>query len=147
MPLQVDTESDDYRFYKTLNEDILLKPDKYNKWDMQFENGDIINVTGHESLKNGICIAIMTRFQELKNNKTYNDFGCRIHELIKANKSNMVMYKIQIFIEEVLLNMRRIRKINWINVEDSLDNDYAKYHVTFSVTSITDEIVEGELSL
>ena len=87
--LPCDFDDDDYRFYKTLNEDILLKPNKWNEWDMQFHEGDVVNVTGHDSLHNAICIAIMTRYQELKHNPLYSDFGCRIHELIKANKSEM----------------------------------------------------------
>ena len=144
MTLPVDYESDDYRFYKTLNEDIKLEPDDYNRWDMQFENGDIINLTGHESLKNAICIAIMTRYQELKHNTLYTEFGCRIHELIKANKSNMVLYKIELFITDVLEQMRRVQKVNWINIED--DYEYT-YRVYFSVTSINDEIVEGSVNL
>mgnify|MGYP000072837044 FL=1 len=32
--LKIDTESDDYRFFKTLNEDVKLKPDEYNRWDI-----------------------------------------------------------------------------------------------------------------
>ena len=110
--LPCDFDDDDYRFYKTLNEDILLKPNKWNEWDMQFQEGDVVNVTGHDSLHNAICIAIMTRYQELKHNPLYSDFGCRIHELIKANKSEMVKYKIELFVQDVLRNMRRVRKIN-----------------------------------
>ncbi|MDO5849320.1 MAG: hypothetical protein Q4P18_07280 [Methanobrevibacter sp.] len=144
--LPADTESESYRFYKSLNEDILLKPNEFNEWDMQFENGDVVNVTGYESLQNAICIAIMTRFKELKN-PLYADFGCRIHELIKANKSRMVEYKIELFITEVLTNMRRVKKINWIKVTDNPNNEFFKYLVEFSVTSIYDKIVEGEVNL
>ena len=48
--IPVDVEDEGYRFYKTLNEDIQLKPDEYNQWDMVFENGDIVNLTGHDSI-------------------------------------------------------------------------------------------------
>ena len=61
--LPIDYEDEGYRFYKTLNEDIELKPDEHNQWDMTFENGDIINLTGHDSLRNAICIAIMNRYK------------------------------------------------------------------------------------
>lgn len=142
--LYVDTESDDYRFYKTLNEDVQLKPNEFQKYDIQMENGDYVNVTGKESLYNAIVIAIMTRFNELKNNPLYVDFGCRAHELIKANKSEeMVRYKIEVFIEEVLGNMRRIHEINFIEI---IDDDHL-YKVNFGVTSIDDEIVNGSLNL
>lgn len=141
--LYTDFESDDYRFFKTLNEDVQLKPNEFHKWDIQIENGDYVNVTGKESLYNAIVIAILTRFNELKNNPLYMDFGCRAHELIKANKSEMVRYKIEVFIEEVLENMRRIHEINFVEVID----DDPSYKVNFGVTSIDDEIVNGSLNL
>ena len=137
-------ETDDTRFYKTLNEDVQIKQDEFARWDIQIQNGDYVNVTGHESLKNAICIAIMTRYGELYTNPTYNEFGCRIHELIKANKSQMVKYKIELFVTEVLEKMRRIQLINWIEIEESDINNYC---ISFSVTSINDEIVEGSVTL
>lgn len=145
--LPFDPESDDYRFYKSLNEDIQLLPDQWNQWDMQFENGDVVNVTGHDSLHNAICIAIMTRFNELKHNKLYKDFGCHIHELIKQNKSNMVLYKIEIYVQEVLDKMRRVQKTNWIKVTDNPHSEWHRYNVEFSVTSINDEIIEGTVEI
>lgn len=145
MTLAVNLESDDFRFYKTLHEDVLLKPDKYNKWDIQFYNGDWVNVSGHDSLKNAICIAIMTRYQELQEMSLYKNFGCRIHELIKENTSYMHFYKMELFIEDVLKNMRRIHKINEISVEENVDNEGFKHRISFSVTSISDELVEGSV--
>lgn len=144
MTLAVDFESDDFRFFKTLNEDVQLKPDEYNRWDLQFENKDYVNVTGKDSLHNAICIAIMTRYEELQNTPLYAGFGCRIHELIKANKSSMVSYKIELFVTEVLENMRRVQEINFVEVTD---DENAKYKVTFSVTSINDDLVEGSVSI
>lgn len=146
MVLPCDFDDDNHRFYQTLNEDILLKPNCWNEWDMQFQNGDLVNVTGHESLQNAICIAIMTRYNELQHNQLYSNFGCRIHELIKANKSLMVKYKIELYVNDVLKQMRRVKKINWINVTENTMEPY-NYYVTWSVTSITDEIVEGEVNL
>ena len=140
------TEDEGHRFYQTLNEDILLKPNKWNEWDMQFQEGDVVNVTGHDSLHNAICIAIMTRYQELKHNQLYSDFGCRIHELIKANKSEMVKYKIELFVQDVLRSMRRVRKINWIEITEKYSEPY-NYTVTWSVNSISDETIEGEVSI
>lgn len=144
MTLAVDFESDDFRFFKTLNEDVQLKPDEYNRWDLQFENKDYVNVTGKDSLHNAICIAIMTRYEELQKTPLYAGFGCRIHELIKANKSSMVSYKIELFVTEVLENMRRVQEINFVEVTD---DENAKYKVTFSVTSINDDLVEGSVSI
>ncbi len=142
--LPIDISSDDYNFYKTLNEDVHLKPDAYNRWDLQMENGDYVNVAGNQSLHNAICIAIMTRYGELKDNPLYEEFGCHLHELIKANKSPMVEYKIELFVIEILEKMRRILEVNWIEVTDSEDN---AYKITFNVTSINDEIVEGSVEI
>lgn len=143
--LRIDEDTDSYRFYKTLQEDIYLKPDEYNRWDMQFENGDLINLTGHESLRNGICIAIMTRLQELHHNKLYSDFGCRVHELIKANKSNMVQFKIELFIRDTLENMRRVKDIEELTVIDNPHDEYSNYEVFFHIRSISDELVKGKV--
>ena len=144
MTLPVDTDSDDYRFLKTLNEDVEVLPvsPTANHWDIQMKNGDYVNVTGKDSLRNAICIAIMTRFQELDYIPLYDEFGCRAHQLIKANKSEMVRYEIELYITEVLENMRRIQEINSIKVTDS-DTDSYSYNVDFNVTSVTDEIVSG----
>lgn len=142
--LPIDSSSYDYQFNKTLNEDVQLKPDNLNRWDLQMENGDYVNVTGNQSLHNAICIAIMTRFGELKENKLYDEFGCRLHELIKANKSPMVEYKIELFVMEVLEKMRRIHEVNWVEITDSLDHSY---EIKFNVTSINDEIVEGSVEV
>lgn len=145
--LPIDVEDEGYRFFKTLNEDIKLSPDEHNQWDMVFENGDIVNLTGIDSLQNAICIAIMTRYKELKHNQLYDDFGCRVHELIKANKSSMVEYKLELFIEETLSRMRRVQKVNWINITNNPKGNNFKYQVDFNVTSINDKIVVGRLQL
>lgn len=144
MSLKVDNESEDYRFYKTLNEDVKLIPNRYGKYDLAMENEDYVNVTGNESLYNAIIIAIMTRFNELADIPLYEDFGCRVHEVIKALKSDTTLYDVELYITEVLENMRRIQEINELSVTDS---DTNTYHVYFNVTSINDEIVTGEVDI
>lgn len=144
MSLKVDTSSEDYRFYKSLNEDVKLIPNRYGKYDIAMANDDYVNVTGKDSLYNAIVIAIMTRFNELGDINLYEDFGCRVHELIKDRKSDMVLYQVEVFITEVLENMRRILEINELIVTDS---ENMNYHVYFNVTSINDEIVSGEVEI
>lgn len=141
MTLPIKEESIDYKLYKTLNEDVKLKSNNYGKFDIQFENGDYVNVTGNESLKNAIIIAIMTRYNELTN--LYTGFGCRVHELIKDNQNTMTKYKLELYVSEVLENMRRIKEVNSINITE-LDS---KYLVEFIVTSINDEIVKDSVKL
>ena len=142
MTLPID--SDDYRFYKTLNEDVSVKPvsSTSDHWDIQMDNGDYVNVSGKESLWNAICIAIMTRYKELST-PLYDDFGCRVHELVKANKSNMVKFEVELFITDALEKMRRVQEVNDITVIEK-DNGY---HVDINVTSIDDNIVSGSVVL
>lgn len=136
--LPVNEESIDYRFFQTLNEDIQLKPNEYNEWDMVFKDKDIVNVTGAESLANAIVILIMTRYGELKHNRLYqNDFGCRVHEIPKDNITNLNQYKVEKYIEEAVKRMRRVRIINYITVTPFVNG----YNVVLSVTSINDEDV------
>lgn len=142
--LQANEESIDYRFFKTLNEDIKLSPNEYGEWDMVFEDKDIVNVTGAESLANAIVILIMTRYGELKNNQLYkNDFGCKIHEIPKDNQTNLNKYKVEKYVEEALKRMRRIKRINFIQV----DKIPYGYKVLLSVTSLNDEDVTLSMEL
>ena len=142
--LPTNPESIDERFFKTLNEDIKLKPNQYGEWDMVFKDGDIVNVTGAESLANAIVILIMTRYGELKNNILYkDDFGCRVHEIPKDNITNLNQYKTEKYIEDAVKRMRRVKTINYIQV-----TPYANgYNVVLSVTALNDEDVNLKLNL
>ena len=143
MTLPIDTSSIDYKFNKTLNEDVKLKSDEYGKWDLDMHNGDYINTTGLPTLHNACIIAILTRFGEIQN-PTYNGFGCHAHELIKDNKTKLLLFKLETDITEVLNKMRRIHQVNWVKI---IEDDVYSYLVKFSVTSINDEIVEGSVTL
>ena len=145
MVLPVNENSLAYRFYKTLNEDVKLVSNEYGEWDLDFKNGDWVNCTGFDSVVNACIIAIMTRFQELEYMSLYEDFGCRIHEVIKQNKGRDAEYKIEIFITEVLNSMRRISTVNWVQVINNPEDQYYNYEVQFSVSCISDEDIEGEL--
>lgn len=144
MTLPINTESHDYKFNKTLNEDVRLKSDKYGAFDIDMRNGDYVNITGTASLLNACIIAIMTRYRELTDNPTYNEFGCRVHELIKDNQTRMFQFKLETHIYNVLNNMRRVYQVNEINITSS-GNHTVK--VEFDITSITDEIVKGSVTL
>ena len=143
MVLPVDVNDFDYRFNKTLNEDVRLKSDEYGKWDLNMCNGDYVNCTGLVSLNNACIIAIMTRFNEVKTD-TYDGFGCKAHELIKDNKTELTLFKLETYIEDVLNDMRRVQEVNYVDISE---NTSESYHVNFSVTSINDEIVKGSVAL
>ena len=142
--LPIDTSSYDYKFNKTLNEDVKLVSDEYGKYDLDMRNGDYINITGLNSLQNACIIAILTRYGELRDNPTYQGFGCRVHDLIKDNKTRMFLYKLEISLTETLNRMRRIKTVNWLNI---VEDDTHSYSVAFNVTSINDETVKGEVVL
>lgn len=144
MTLPVDYESENYKLYKTLNEDAELIPvGKGEHYDVNFKNGDYVNLTGKNSLSNAIVIAILTRFTELSGIEIYENFGCRVHELIKANQEEMVEYEIELFIRETLEQMRRIQEINELRLTKIPEG----YKVYFNVTSINDEIISGSLKI
>lgn len=145
MVLPHNTTDINHRLYSTLNEDVKLTSDEYGRWDLDFQNGDIVYVDGLKSLENACIIAIMTRFNELKN-PLYVDFGCRVHELIKENQSSMTEYKIREFIAETLNSMRRIKTVHWVRLEKSREN-YFKYDVTFNITSIDNQTLTTTLLL
>ena len=143
MPIPINENDTGFKFFKTLNEDIKLVDNGYGEYDMEFSNGDIVNLTGVESLHNAIIIAILTRFRELNHNQLYDEFGCRVHEEVKANHGRMTKYRIEKHIEETLQKMRRIRSVNSITVTEIEQG----YKVHFNITSINDETVNGTVSL
>ena len=146
MVLPVNYDSRAYLFYKNLNEDVKLKSDEYGRWDIDFdfENDDWVNVDGGHSLFNACVIAIMTRMDELGFLDLYEGFGCRVHELIKDNKSRNVMYNMELFVSEVLENIRRVKTVNWISVVDNPNDDEYNYMISFSVTCMIDDDVDED---
>ncbi len=143
MTLPIDTTSYDYMNNKTLNEDVKLKSDEYGFFDLDMDNGDYINVTGVDSLLNACIIAIMTRYGEL-NNPTYDEFGCQAHELPKMNQNRLFRFKLETYINDTLMKMRRIRTVNSITLTRT---DVHSYQVEFDITSINDEIIKGSVVL
>ena len=141
-----DTSSVNHRLYSTLNEDVQLESNEYGKWDIRFVDGDLVNVDGLDSLVNACIIAIMTRYNELKDNPLYEDFGCRIHELVKDNKGGMTAYKIRQFVTDSLEGIRRVKKVNWVTVYDTGGDNYS-YEVVFNITSVDNFTVKGGLRL
>lgn len=144
MTLPIDTTSEDYKYNKTLNEDVRLKSDEYGFFDLDMDNGDYINVTGLDSLLNSCIIAIMTRQGELVNNPTYNEFGCQAHELPKMNQNRLFLFKLEAYVNDVLSKMRRVKSVNQIKITRT---DVHDYQVEFDITSINDEIVKGSVVL
>ena len=129
MTLPVDYESEDYKFYKTLNEDAELIPiGNGEHYDVNFENGDYVNLTGKNSLSNAIVIAILTRFTELSDIEIYEDFGCRVHDLIKANQEE-IKIKINLKIISIFyISLINSSFLNFLNM-DLLDSYILSGHL------------------
>lgn len=144
MTLPIDTTSEDYKYKKTLNEDVRLKSDEYGFFDLDMDNGDYVNVTGLDSLLNACIIAIMTRQGELTENQTYDEFGCQAHELPKMNQNRLFLFKLETYINDTLIKMRRVKSVNQIKITR---NDVHDYQVEFDITSVNDEIVKGSVVL
>lgn len=129
---------------KTLNEDVKLTQTTPGKWDLKFENNDYVNTTGEESLANACIIAILTRYKELHTNPIYKDFGCRLHELIKDNQTKLHLYKLELFVREILEKIRRVKSIDEIRITK---NDAYNFHIHFTITSINDNKITGGLTV
>lgn len=144
MALPRDKESYAYRFYKTLNEDVKLTSDEYGDWDIAWDDtrDDWVNCTGFDSLVNACIIAIMTRWTEEDFLPIYDNFGCRVHELIKKNKGGQVMYSMEVFVKETLLSIRRVKRVNWIKIIDAPNLDDYNYRIEFNITPLSDEDLE-----
>lgn len=143
MTLPVDYDSEDYRFRKTLHSDILLTTENGYKFDIAFNGADVETVTGNESLRNACIIAIMTRYHELERISLYGDFGCRVHENVKRNANTLTRRRIEAQTIETLEAMRRIKKVNFVEVEQTSIG----FDVLFNVTSVNDSTIEGGVSL
>lgn len=144
MTLPVDTTSYDYNYNKTLNEDVKLKRGNDGFFDLDMRNGDYVNVTGLDSLLNACIIAIMTRYGELTDNPTYDEFGCQVHELPKMNQNRLFLFKLETYITDTLTSMRRVHRVNSVEIART---DVQDYLVEFDITSINDEIVKGSVVL
>lgn len=140
--VQVNEENNDKNLI-TLHRDMDLQQKSNDKFDLNFQRGDIVIDQGLNSLSNGIIIACLTGWNELKRSKNtvYYDYGNHAYEL-KANKSNLVYYKVEQYFRKCLNNMRRVKTINNLVVTDI---EYG-YKVYFNVTSLNDEIVNGEFN-
>ena len=134
--------------YRTLHNDIGMVQRSNNGWDLWFDNGDIVKAEDFHSLQVGIIIACLTSWNYMNRygNPTYEIFGNRAYELLKANKGQMVAYKIQQYFIECLKRMRRVYEIVYLDVSETLSEPY-KYHVEFEVISISNQLVDGSFDV
>ena len=134
--------------YRTLHKDIGLIQRSNNGWDLWFDNGDTVKAEDFHSLQVGIIIACLTSWNYMNRygNPTYEIFGNRAYELLKANKSSMVAYKIQQYFIECLKRMRRVYEIVYLEVSEVPSRPYT-YFVEFEVISISNQLVSGSFTV
>jgi hypothetical protein len=147
MSIYPNNKSYNNRFYKTLNQDIQLKKQENGKYDLSMENDDYLTVSGLESLYNACIIACLTGYNEIGsrfNNETYTDFGNHAFELLKENKSQLLIYKLEEYFKKVLSNIRRVRTVNEVIISQE---DTYSFNVYFNVTSLDDLSLYGNIVL
>ena len=134
--------------YNTLHKDIHLTETTCGKWDITFQKGDLQIDTDKKALRDGLIIACLTSWNYLnhRKNPTYETFGNKSYWELNKKKSSMVQYTIKQYFIEVLNNIRRVHKIEDIQVIDN-PTDPNAYDVIFTVQCINDEIVTGRFSL
>ena len=134
--------------YRTLNKDIGMIQRTNNGWDLWFDNGDLVKAEDFHSLQVGIIIACLTSWNYMNRygNPTYEVFGNRAYQLLKANKSSMVQYKIQQFFMECLKRMRRVYDVVSLTVSE-VPYEPHKYFVEFEVISISNQLVDGSFTI
>lgn len=128
---------------ETLNKDIKLVSDDFGVYDFGVNKQDFILVTGEESLKNALILAVLTSWNELSDLSTYIGFGNRAYELVKANQNKLTQFKVEQYMKETVEKIRRVKKINELIVTPVLDG----FEVIVNVTGINDEDVKVELNL
>ena len=126
-----------------LNQDVVLKHTGYGFWDICLDKDGLVFVDDVRSLENEVIISILTRFNEL-NIPTYEGFGCRAHELIKAKNTKLNKFKIKKYIQESIENMNRIQSVEDVVMTPTGNHGY-KVHVY--ATSINNNIISAEAEL
>lgn len=125
------------------NKDIDLNDTGYGYWDICVEDKEFVTLNGLKSLENGIIIAILTRFNELKQLPSYDNFGCKVHDLIKARKTRLNEFKIKTYIKESVEAMNRIKKVDDVTLTPTRLGYKAKIYCT----SINGNKVSVEVNL
>ena len=132
---------------KNHNHDIKMKynPER-NRWDWQLKADNLQITTGTETIYMAIINKLLTGNNELPNNPTYHQYGNPAYNLLKKNKGKLTQLQIEEYTRQQLKDMHRIKKINHIKVYNHPTDPYT-YMVDYSVETITDETVHGELIL
>jgi hypothetical protein len=145
--MSISKKSDDNdRFYKTLGRDIeIQRRNEDGRWDRTLDKGDFKQVKGKDCVQNDITIALLTAYNELgsKGLTTYTNFGNHSYELLKENKSNMVLYKLESYFKKVIKNIRRVRDVTELNI---LEYTPYSFDLNFTVETLMDENITGEIS-
>lgn len=130
--------------FRTLNKDIGMQKMDNGQWDLWFDNGDLVSATEFHSLQVGIIIACLTSWNYLNRygNPTYEVFGNESYSLLKQNKGEDVRFKIRAYFEECLLRMRRVNRVEDLQVHEVKNNPY-KYYVTFKVRAMSNYLIDG----
>lgn len=129
--------------YKTLNKDIKLIKTDNDHYDISIRAGDYEIVEGEESLRNATIFALLLHFNELNLNPTYQMKGNRAFFYIKDRNIALSRLNIQESIKEVLEGIRRIKTVDYVNVERVKDHPN-QLSIIISIIGLNDEEIEME---
>ena len=128
---------------KLFNKDINLNDVGYGSWDIQLKDKDLDVVVGLDSVENGIIIAILTQYNELKKLPSYSDFGCRAYNLVKLPTTKLNKAKLKNYIKESVENMNRISSVDRITLTET----QMGYDVSVECTTIYGDQAIAEVNL
>ena len=130
--------------YKTLNKDLEIVPvDDGGRFDRNLQNGDLVHVSDVDSIMNGVKVKLLTVFNELYYNPTYQNWGDRALLYVKRNNSQLTRSAVEEWVKKALEEMRRVKSVNQVVVE-SRGNPHM-YQFFFSYTTIDDQEITGSV--
>jgi len=110
--------------------------DFFRGLDLRFEKGDLVRSVGLESLETGIIFTVLTAFNELKDHPFYKDWGDKAYEVLYQGVNGRNIELLKMDIREAVKNMKRVKEVNYIEVEEGNQGELV---VTIDVTANTGE--------
>lgn len=128
--------------YTTLGKEIHLTHKGYGKYDIHLQAEDFVMRTDLQALDSAIRVKLLTAYREMYNIPHYQYWGNHTHEYLKDLKSQLNLVKIREATMKALLQMRRVKSVELVEVTPDKENTN-QVNVVYNVTSISDEVVTG----
>ncbi|WP_297898192.1 hypothetical protein [Methanobrevibacter sp.] len=119
--------------FTSLNKDINMKKTIKGTYDREIINNDYVIIEGPACVEQATTIKLLTIYGELKNNPIFKVFGDKIFMLFKTTESELLNMTAKEYIQELLLEIRRISEVKSINI---LRNNNDSLNIFFIATLI-----------